>query len=256
MAENLRVLALMPHPDDIEILCAGTLLLLKDRGFEIHCCTMTPGDKGSATLSRQEIATVRRAEAADAAEVLGASSYACLEFEDLAIVFDNPSRRRVAGHLRRIDPAIVITTPPTDYMFDHEITSQLVRDACFNAAVRNYETDGPESPTSGIPYLYYSDPLDGHDLFGVGAPIGRLVDISAQMERKAKALASHASQRSWLQTQHGLDDYIDSMKRWNATRGAIIGAAYAENFRQHVGHPHPTDDLLAEVLGEERCLDL
>ena len=254
MPENRRVLALMPHPDDIEILCAGTLLRLKECGFDIHCCTMTAGDKGSATLSPQEIAAVRRAEAADAAERLGALSYACLDFSDLAIVFDNTARRRVAAQLRRIDPNIVLTTPPTDYMFDHEITSQLVRDACFNAAVTNYETEGSEPPTSGIPYLYYSDPVGGHDLFGIEAPIGRVIDISATMERKAEALGCHASQRAWLRQQHGLDDYIESMRRWGAERGAQIGAAYAENFRQHVGHPHPTDDILKAVLGDTRVV--
>lgn len=243
-----RVLALMPHPDDIEILCAGTLILLRERGCEVHCATMTAGDKGSAVLSREEISAIRRAEAARAAEVIGARSYTCLELDDLAIVFDNPTRRGVAGLLRSVQPDIVITTPPTDYMFDHEITSMLVRDACFNAAVKNYETEGDAPPTAAIPCLYYSDPIGGHDLFGQPAPAGRLVDISRVIERKAEALACHASQREWLRKQHGLDDYIDSMRRWSAARGAAIGVAYAESFRQHVGHPHPQDDLLLTLL--------
>lgn len=248
MPENRRVLAILPHPDDIEILCAGTLIRLHERGFEIHACTMTPGDKGSTSLTRTQIAAVRRAEAARAADVLNAASYTCLEFEDLSIIFDNDSRRRVAGHLRRIDPRIVITTPPTDYMFDHEITSRLVRDACFNAAVKNYETSNGEGPSGGIPYLYYTDPLDGHDLFGNEAEIGRLIDITAVIDTKAEALACHASQRDWLKAQHGIDDYIESMKRWCALRGALIDAAFAENLVQHVGHPHPTDDLIGEIL--------
>lgn len=252
MTENRRLLALMPHPDDIEFLCAGTLIRLKEHGFEIHCCTMTAGDKGSAILTRQEIAAIRRTEAASAAKMLGATSYTCLEFDDLAILFDNESRRRVAGLLRRIDPAVVITTPPLDYMFDHEITSRLVRDACFNAAVTNYEAEGDAPPASGIPHLYYSDPIGGHDLFGAESPIGCLVDITATMDRKAAALACHDSQRSWLQKQHGLDDYIESMKRWGAARGVVIGTSYAENFLQHVGHPHPTDDILKSALGDTK----
>src|SRR5437868_2062281 len=135
--ENRRVLAIMPHPDDIEILCAGTLLRLIEAGCEVHCATMTSGDKGSTVLSRQQIASVRRTEAAHAAELLGAASYRCLRFDDLEIVFDNAARSCVAGLLRVVGPDIVFTTPPIDYMFDHEITSQLVRDACFNAAVKN-----------------------------------------------------------------------------------------------------------------------
>ena len=176
--QNLRVLALMPHPDDIEILCAGTLIRLKSLGCELHFATMTPGDKGSVVLGRTEIAAVRREEARRSADVAGAKSFTCLEFADLEIVFDNESRRCVAGLLRRIDPDIVFTTPPVDYMYDHEITSKLVRDACFNAAVRNYSTEGLAAPSGKIPHLFYSDTIGGDNLFGTPIMPHILVDIS------------------------------------------------------------------------------
>ncbi len=245
---NLRVLALMPHPDDIEILCAGTLIRLRDLGYEIHMATMTAGDKGSAVLNKIEIANIRRAEARKGAETIGAVSYECLEFQDLEIVFDNDARRRVASLFRRVNPGIVFTTPPLDYMFDHEITSKLVRDACFNASCKNYETDGDAPATSEIPYLFYSDPISGHDLFGEQSRLDGVVDISAQMEQKAAALACHDSQRSWLLKQHGIDDYMEQMKRWGELRGGLIGVAYGEGFTRHLGHPHPTDDILDGVL--------
>ena len=244
--ENKRVLALMPHPDDIEILCAGTLLRLAAIGFEIHIATMTPGDKGSATLSREEISKIRREEAQSAAGVLGAKSCHCLEFSDLEITFDNASRRKVSEMLRVVNPAIVFTTPPSDYMFDHEITSQLVRDACFTAGVENYQAAG--KPIDGVPYLYYSDAVGGHDLFGADARVSCIVDISGQIEQKADALKRHDSQRAWLQKQHGMDNYIQSMKTWSARRGAQIGTPYAEAFCQHLGHPHPEDDILQTLL--------
>lgn len=247
-SENRRVLALMPHPDDAEILCAGTLIRLRERGCEVHIATMTPGDKGSVTLPPEEIAAIRRAEAERAAEAIGAKSYHCLEFSDCEIVFDNASRRRVASLLRAIDPALIFTTPPHDYMLDHEITSQLVRDACFNAPIRNYKTEGEAGPSSGIPYLYYTDAIEGHDIFGKPSPVTCRVDISAQMEQKITALACHDSQRSWLQKQHGMDDYIEAMKRWGAVRGQELGVAYAEAFCQHRGHAYPADDLLASLL--------
>ncbi len=249
---NRRVLAVMPHPDDCEILCAGTLLRLREAGCELHIATMTPGDKGSATQTREEIAALRRAEAQRGAEALGALSYTCLECADLEIVFDNPTRRKVAGLLRRINPAIVFTTPPQDYMADHEITSALTRDACFNAAVRNYATEPGDTPTSGLPYLYYTDAIGGHNLFGEPARVDFLVEITAQMERKAQALACHASQREWLRKQHGLDEYIHSMQSWCAVRGRQIGVTYAEAFCQHLGHPHPTDNPLEALLQAAR----
>lgn len=69
------------------------------------------------------------------------------------------------------------------------------------------------------------------------------------IDRKAAALACHASQREWLRAQHGMDNYIESMKTWAARRGADCGTAYAEAFFLHKGHPHPQNDVLCEILG-------
>ena len=150
--------------------------------------------------------------------------------------------------LRRVDAGLIFTTPPVDYMADHEITSRLVRDACFSAAVPNYTTDGGESPTGQLPTLYYSDAIGGHDFYGIPAKISCLVDISGQMSKKEEALACHDSQRTWLRKQHGTDDYIVAMRQWGTQRGEQMGVTYAEGFCQHVGHPHPTEDILANLL--------
>lgn len=247
-SDNKRVLALMPHPDDIEILCAGTLIRLKELGYEIHMATMTAGDMGSAVHTPEEIAAIRRQEAQRASEVVGATSYTCLEFGDLAIHFEDQSRRRVAAMLRKVDPFMVFTTPPNDYMFDHEITSMLVRDAAFTAGVPNYQTPGGEAPTSGVPYLYYSDAVEGHDIFGRPSLVSCIVDISSSIEQKSEALKRHDSQRAWLQKIHGMDNYIESMRSWCAKRGGEAGFGYGEAFCQHLGHPHPHDNKLAELL--------
>jgi LmbE family N-acetylglucosaminyl deacetylase len=247
---NKRVLALMPHPDDIEILCAGTLIRLQELGWEIHLATMTAGDCGSDILPPSEISAIRRQEAAAAAEVIGATSYTCLDFSDFCINFDTPSRRKVTGFMRTIDPVLVFTTPQRDYMFDHEITSQLVRDACFTASCRNYADDTDSGlVSSGVPYLYYSDAIGGHDILGQPSLVSCYVDISYSIEQKAEALQCHESQRIWLKKQHGVDNYLTSMREWSAMRGAEVDVAYAEGFGQHLGHPYPLDDLLSEALG-------
>ncbi len=134
-----RILAIHAHPDDVEFQIAGTLALLKEKGCHVTIATMTAGDLGSAELSQTEIANIRRNEAKAAADMLGAD-YMCLEFGDLAIVVDDPSRRRVTEAIRRARPNVVITAPPVDYMADHEVTSRLVRDALFSASVPFYNT--------------------------------------------------------------------------------------------------------------------
>ena len=244
-----RVLALHAHPDDIELQCAGTLLRLKERGCEVVVATMTSGDKGSAELSCEEIAAIRHAEAAASAGLLGAE-YRCLGFRDLEICFDNESRRIVIETIRQTRPDIVLTAPPVDYMADHEITSGLVRDACFTAAVPNYVTRqwDPAAATNHIPSLYYVDPLGGIDYYGGPIEPQFIVDVSAVFERKLEMLACHASQREWLRRQHGIDEYIEGCRRFSAERGQAIGVAYGEGFRQHTGHPFPARNLLLELL--------
>ena len=211
---------------------------------------MTPGDCGSAEHSEEEIAAIRRGEAAAAAEILGAD-YTCLEFRDLSIFFDNDSRRKMTEFLRRRNPHLILTSPAIDYMHDHEITSALVRDACFNASVPNYRTQqwDPAAAMTKIPWLYFVDAVEGIDHFGNRHPIDFVVDVSDQFEVKQRALACHASQREWLRRQHGIDEYMDASQRWCSTRGQQIGVAYGEGFRQYKGHPHPAINLLQQLLG-------
>jgi len=247
--DSPRILAIHAHPDDIEFQCAGTLAILRDKGCAISIAVMTPGDCGSAEYGPEEIARIRREEAARAAALLGAD-YRCLEFRDLSIVHDNPSRRKVTEALRRTRPDIVITAPPVDYMSDHEMTSRLVRDACFAASAPNYVTLQwePAPPLKTIPALYYVDPVEGTDHFGNPIEPDFIIDISATYDLKQQMLACHDSQRSWLRAQHGIDEYMETGRRWSAHRGSQIGVEYGEAFTQYKGHPYPTDNRLLELI--------
>ena len=141
-----------------------------------------------------------------------------------------------------------------DYIADHEMTSLLVRDACFASSCPNYATRQwePAAPMAGIPHLYFVDPLGGCDREGRPVPVDFVVDVSRVFETKRRMLACHASQRDWLLRQHGIDEYLESQARWGASRGAGIGAAQAEAFRQYRGHPYPEDNLLLRLIGQER----
>ena len=244
-----RILAVHAHPDDVEFQCAGTLALLAGAGHHITIVTMTAGDCGSRDLGPAEIARRRRQEAQASAEQIGAA-YECLEFADLSIVVDIESKRLVTEMIRCHRPDVVLTAPPHDYMDDHEATSRLVRDACFNASCPNYATRrwDPASATERIPHLYYVDPIDGTDTWGRPVAPQFYIDITETFETKQKMLACHASQREWLRAQHGLDEYLDSQRRFAEQRGREAGVTYAEGFRQHLGHAYPADNVLAELL--------
>ena len=48
--DRKTALAIAAHPDDIEFVMAGTLLLLKKRGWAIHYFNLSTGNLGSAKM--------------------------------------------------------------------------------------------------------------------------------------------------------------------------------------------------------------
>lgn len=243
-----HILSIHAHPDDTEILAGGTLAILAEKGHQITVVTMTPGDCGSAEHGAEEIAAIRRQEAANAAAMIGAA-YRCAEFRDLAIFNDDLSRRRVTELIRSIRPDVILTSSPADYHCDHEATSILVRDACFAVSAPNYKT-GVAAPMEAIPHLYYLDSLAGRDREGnmIHPEFG--VNVDDYFAIKREMLAAHASQRNWLLRQHGMDDYLQMMEEWTHERGQSLGVHYAEGFRQYRHHPYPVSPLLQELVGD------
>ncbi|HVR70153.1 MAG TPA: PIG-L deacetylase family protein [Vicinamibacteria bacterium] len=251
----MRVLALMAHPDDIEMTCAGTLILLRRAGWDVHLATMTAGDLGTATRSRAEISRIRQREAAASARRLGAA-YTCLGFPDLTIVYGEATKRRVSALLRIVRPDLVIVPSPVDYMADHEETPRIVREAAFASTVPNWRASlggRRPRPCAKLPAILYADPIDNMDHFGRRVPAQYVVDITGSVDDKEKMLACHDSQRSWLRHQHGEDEYLRWMRRVGADRARDFGrprVEYAEGFRQHLGHGFPREDHLTASLGK------
>lgn len=247
MSSSKTVLGIFAHPDDAEFLCSGALALLHSKGWEIHIATMTPGDKGTAEHTREEISRIRRGEAKQAAALLG-GSYHCLECEDVYIVYDRDTLNKATELLREIRPTMVFTTSPSDYMADHEMASRIAQTACFACGIKNMDVKA--EPFEPVPHLYYIDAVEGKDSFGNEIEPGMWVNISSTIEIKERMLCCHASQRDWLMTHHGIDEYVVSMRAFAEKRGREINVKYAEGFRQHLGHGFPQENLLKVALGE------
>lgn len=241
------VLAIFAHPDDAEFMCAGTLSLLKKAGWSIHIATMAPGDKGTTEYSREDVSFIRKAEATNAAKLIGGTYY-CLDFEDVYIFYKCDTINKTTALIRKIRPSIVFTASPSDYMIDHEVTSQIVQTACFSTGIKNMEVD--EDPFEPIPYLYYCDPMEGKDKFGNDIHPSIYVNVTSDILLKEKMLSCHESQRNWLLQHHKMDEYILYMKRFAEQRGKEINTKYAEGFRQHLGHGYQQNNILKEILGD------
>jgi LmbE family N-acetylglucosaminyl deacetylase len=259
------VLALMAHPDDIEMMCAGTLILLAGERWRVHMASMTAGDLGSMHHSRAVISRIRRREAAASARIIGAA-YTCLGFHDLTIACTAPAKRRVTALIRSVRPDLLITHPAVDYMADHEETSRIAREAAFGSTVPNWQTPPlqrarqstrrrSDPPCDRLPVILYTDPIDLTDHFGRRMPARYVVDTTAVIEIKEQMLAAHDSQRSWLRAQHGEDEFLAWMRRMGANRAKDArrsSVKYAEGFVPHLGHGFPKQDLLTTALGSRR----
>ncbi|MEI6325294.1 MAG: PIG-L family deacetylase [Gemmataceae bacterium] len=246
--EPLSVLCLMAHPDDAEILAAGTLARLwREQGAKIHIASMAMGDLGSVEHPSAEIARIRHAEGIKAAALLG-GSFECLGERDLCVHYNPLVFQQAVALLRKVKADLIITHAPSDYILDHEECSRIARAAAFGAPIPNLLPTVP--PLARIPWLYYAEPIEGLNALGREVEPEFFIDISSTIGDKEQMLACHASQRDWLKKHHGMDEYIEAMKRHGAHQGAKCNVAFAEGFVQHKGHAYPQDNLLKRLLGK------
>lgn len=237
----MNVLAIGAHPDDLEILTAGTLALYARAGHQVTMCVMTNGELGSDTHTREDTADLRRAEAEASAKIIGAQFH-CLEQPD-GFLYDTPTvRRRLIEVIRLSNPDILITHAPEDYHPDHRATSQIVLN-CRQLGVCGLIETGA-TPTGTIPAVIYMDTLTG-----VGFHPDISVDITEVVETKRTMLRQHASQNDWLRRLHGVD-YISYLDTQGALRGLQTGVQYAEAFR--IAHAYPEQRDLAALLPATR----
>ncbi len=155
--------------------------------------------------------------------------------------------------MRQFDPDVVITHSPVDYMVDHEESSRIARSASFALAIPLYQSRQIASAraTRSTPALYYADPVEGLDPMGERILPHFYVDITETIEQKLEMLARHESQREWLRAHHGIDEYLEQVKRWGAKYGEECGFSYAEGFRQHLGHGYPHEPVLQNALSSK-----
>lgn len=243
-----RVLAAFAHPDDIELLCAGALRLLVEKGWELRCVTLSGGDMGAPSGTREAIRQRRLEEAAAGAEVLG-GSYAWAGMNDVEIFYCAEQVRQLTEVFRQFSPEVILTHSPSCYMGDHEETAKLARMAAFAMSIPLFPAPTPAT-AGGVPALYYSDAMEGKDLFGKVVSAQFWIDVTEVFARRQEALACHESQREWLRSHHGQDNYLEMNERLARLHGKRAGVTFAEGFRQHLGHGFPQRNVLAEALAE------
>ena len=251
------VLAIAAHPDDIEFVMAGTLLLLSASGWELHYLNLSTGNLGSTTMSPAKTALVRRREAQAAAKELGAVWHAPF-CTDLGIFYDARTLRRLAAVIRAVAPDAILTHSPQDYMEDHMNTCRLAVSAAFVRAMPGY----PTVPTTGAVQkpvtIYHANPHGLRDGLRRRVHPGAFVDTTTVHERKTSALRCHRSQDQFLDVTQGMSSYLRTMDDVSREVGALSGRfVHAEGWRRHLhwGFCGPDEDPLRAALGERYLIN-
>lgn len=245
-------LAVAAHPDDIEFMMTGTLILLGKAGYKLHMVNLASGCCGSMEENRQTIATRRLSEAREAARVVGAKLHDPIA-DDLELFYTKELIAKVAAIVRTVRPTIMLLPSPEDYMEDHMIASRLAVSAAFVRGMPNFLTAPPRNPTPQSVTLYHALPYGLRDGMRRVVKPGQYVNITSVLKEKRAALACHRSQKEWLDQTQGVDSYLDAMERMAAEVGRWSTVyPYAEGWRRHshLGFCDENADPLGSALGD------
>jgi bacillithiol biosynthesis deacetylase BshB1 len=176
------LLAIMAHPDDAELLCGGTLARAAAQGYRVAILDLTGGESGS--FGDRD---TRAREARAAAEVLGVAERRTAGLPDGRLENAPAARSVVATLIRELRPRTVILHWPDARHPDHRAASELGRDACFVAGIRNAAevTGEPHRPHKILYALTYQEAHEKPSF---------VVDVSDFIDRKMDAIFAFGSQ--------------------------------------------------------------
>ncbi|MCZ4302485.1 PIG-L deacetylase family protein [Microbacterium oxydans] len=224
----LSVLAIGAHPDDIEILCGGTMARYAEAGATVTFAIATNGEVGGGDPDRAAIASRRFTEAKASTSRLGAELI-WMGFPDEMLFNDRPTREAFIDAYRLSRADVVFVHSTDDYHPDHRVAGQVALDSRIPSAVPHVRTRYPA--LERIPHLFVMDTLGG-----IAFEPEFLIDISAQQPVKEELLRLHASQVDWMRHAYG-DDYIADARRQAEVRAAGTDWAYVEGFRSVPTYP-------------------
>ena len=245
-----RAFAVAAHPDDIEFVMAGTLILLRNAGYEVHYMNLANGCCGSTEHNATEAARIRAMEALAAADSIGAEFHPSL-VNDLEILYDRETLARLSAVMREVAPEILLVHAPSDYMEDHMNACRLAITAAFARGMPNYPTQPPRPPVDQPVTVYHAQPHGNRDPLGQLVRPALFVDIGSVIAEKTTMLACHKSQQPWLGASQGLNSYLETMQDLMREVGRMSGRfELAEGWRRHnhLGLCAAEDDPLRQAL--------
>jgi bacillithiol biosynthesis deacetylase BshB1 len=222
---KLDILAFGVHPDDVELSCAGVLLVEKLKGKKTGIIDLTQGELGT-----RGTAETRKQEADASAKILGVDVRENLAMADGFFENNEAHQRQIITTLRTYQPEIILCNAPSDRHPDHGRSARLVADAAFLSGLKKIETikDGVQQEAWRPKYVfnYIQDKFLQPDF---------VIDITEVFEQKVEAIKAYGTQfhntnSNEPQTYISTPDFLDSVVYRHKWFGKMIGVKYAEGF--------------------------
>lgn len=222
---KIDIMAIAAHPDDVELSCAGVLLVEKKKGKKTGIIDLTKGELGT-----RGTAETRKQEAEDAAAILGVDVRENLGLRDGFFQNTETDQLKVIEAIRKYQPEIVLCNAPEDRHPDHGRAAALISDACFLSGLRKVETqlDGEAQEAWRPKYVlhFIQDRFLQPDF---------VVDISDVMDTKVESIKAYKTQfhnpaLNEPQTYISTPDFLESIIYRAKMMGKMIGVKYAEGF--------------------------
>lgn len=222
---KLDILAIAVHPDDVELGCAGTLMIHAQQGMKVGVVDLTRGELG--TRGTPEL---REQEAQAAAKIMGLEVRENLGLADGFFRNDTKEQMAIITAIRKYRPEIVLANAMDDRHPDHGRAGKLIEDSCFLAGLRKVETSADGQPQEAWRpkqvFHFLQDRYHEPDF---------VIDISPVMERKLEAIRSFSSQflapkDHEPQTYISGSGFFDSVIYRAKMLGKMVGVEYAEGY--------------------------
>jgi bacillithiol biosynthesis deacetylase BshB1 len=220
MDNQIDILAIGAHPDDVELSCAGTILKHISQGEKVGIVDLTRGELGT-----RGSAEIRDKEAAKAAQILGVDFRHNMNFRDGFFQNDETHQLELVKVIREYRPKIILCNAISDRHPDHGKGSSLVSDACFLSGLTKIDT-GQQAWRPQHVYHY----IQFHEL----TP-DFVVDISDFMDKKMESVLAYKSQffdpnSTEPKTIISSQDFLNSIKYRASNLGRLSSCKYAEGF--------------------------
>jgi len=196
------IFGIFAHPDDEAFGPAGTLLKLRDDGYDIHLILLTDGDGGVNADNVPDLAATRLAEWQAAAQALGASSTHALHYPDGGL--QNISHAKLADAIRSIITTVQSSYhEPTEMSFmtfephgltahhDHIVASNLTTQIAKEFSAREvwyFCLDSTQAPLEGTAYY---EPRAREERY-----ITDRINVSVYLDTIYRLIDIHHSQRA------------------------------------------------------------